>query len=48
MGASDGELTAGQIAHALAALLEVPAEAMVAGLVPALRELVSTGMLLRA
>ncbi len=48
MGASDGELTAGQIAHALAALLDVPAEDMVAGLVPAVRELVLTGMLLRA
>ncbi len=48
MGASDGELTAGQIAHALAALLDVPAEEMVAGLVPAVRELVLTGMLLRA
>lgn len=48
MGASDGELTAGQIAHALAALLDVPARDMVAGLVPAVRELVLTGMLLRA
>ncbi|WP_084099501.1 methyltransferase [Demequina sp. NBRC 110051] len=47
VGASDGELTAGQIAHALAALLDVPAAAMVGGLAPALRDLVRDGFLLR-
>ncbi len=47
VGACDGELTAGQIAGALAALLDVPAETMVAGLVPAVRELVLDGMLVR-
>lgn len=41
----DGELTAGQIAHALAALLDVPASTMVGGLVPAVRELVADGFL---
>ncbi|WP_062078494.1 DUF7059 domain-containing protein [Demequina globuliformis] len=46
VGACDGELTAGQIAHALAALLDVPASDMVAGLAPALRELVRDGFLL--
>ncbi len=45
VGACDGELTAGQIAHALAALLDVDAGRMVAGLVPAVRELVADGFL---
>ncbi|WP_062304929.1 DUF7059 domain-containing protein [Demequina subtropica] len=45
VGACDGELTAGQIAHALAALLDVPAGAMLSGLVPAIRELVADGFL---
>lgn len=47
VGACDGELTAGQIAHALAALLDVPAATMVGGLVPAMRELVTDGFLTR-
>lgn len=47
VGTCDGELTAGQIAHALAALLEVPAGRMVEGLAPAIRELVRDGFLLR-
>ena len=45
VGACDGELSAGQIAHALAALLDVPASRMVEGLVPAVRELVADGFL---
>ena len=45
VGACDGELTAGQIAHPLAALLDVPASRMVEGLVPAVRELVADGFL---
>ncbi|WP_296666225.1 methyltransferase [Demequina sp.] len=45
VGACDGELTAGQIAHALAALLDVPAERMLAGLAPAIRGLVEDGFL---
>ncbi|MDN4476374.1 methyltransferase [Demequina sp. SYSU T00192] len=45
VGACDGELTAGQIAHALAALLDVEASRMIAGLVPAVRELVADGFL---
>ncbi|WP_228375165.1 DUF7059 domain-containing protein [Demequina iriomotensis] len=45
VGACDGELTAGQIAHALAALLDVPAGTMLAGLVPAIRELAADGFL---
>ncbi|WP_062292904.1 DUF7059 domain-containing protein [Demequina phytophila] len=45
VGACDGELTAGQIAHALAALLDVDSGRMVAGLVPAIRELVADGFL---
>lgn len=48
VGTCDGELTAGQIAHALAALLDVPPGRMVAGLAPAIRELVRDGMLRRA
>lgn len=47
VGACDGELTVGQIGHALAALLDVPAETMLAGLVPAVRELVRDGFLVR-
>ena len=45
VGACDGELSAGQLAHALAALLDVPAGTMVAGLIPAIRELVADGFL---
>ncbi|WP_062465171.1 DUF7059 domain-containing protein [Demequina soli] len=45
VGACDGELTAGQIAHALAALLDVDSARMIAGLVPAVRELVADGFL---
>ncbi|WP_062379419.1 DUF7059 domain-containing protein [Demequina pelophila] len=47
-GACDGELTAGQIAHALAALLDVPPATMLGGLVPAIRELVEDGFLYRS
>ncbi|WP_371328287.1 methyltransferase [Demequina sp. NBRC 110056] len=47
VGACDGELTVGQIAHALAALLDVPAGQMVGGLVPAVRDLVRDGFLTR-
>lgn len=47
VGACDGELTAGQIGHALAALLDVPSSVMVEGLVPAVRELVRDGFLTR-
>jgi len=47
VGTCDGELTAGQIAHALAALLDLPAARMVEGLAPAIRELVRDGMLER-
>lgn len=46
VGTCDGELTAGQIAHALAALLDVPVGEMTAGLALAIRELVRDGMLL--
>ena len=45
VGACDGELTAGQIGHALAALLDVPSGVMLEGLVPAVRELVRDGFL---
>lgn len=45
VGACDGELTARQIAHALAALLDVPAADMIGGLVPAIRELATDGFL---
>ncbi|WP_228373514.1 DUF7059 domain-containing protein [Demequina gelatinilytica] len=45
VGACDGELTARQIAHALAALLDVSSGTMLAGLVPAIRELVADGFL---
>jgi hypothetical protein len=47
VGASDGELTVGQIAHALAALLDVPPGQMLAGIVPAVRELTLDGILKR-
>lgn len=47
VGACDGELTAGQIGHALAALLDVPSGVMLEGLVPAVRELVRDGFLAR-
>lgn len=45
ISACDGELTVGQIAHALAALLDVPSGDMIGGLVPAVRELVLDGFL---
>jgi hypothetical protein len=45
VGACDGDLTARQIAHALAALLDVESDRMVTGLVPAIRELVEDGFL---
>ena len=45
VGACDGELTAGQIGHALAALLDVPSSVMLEGLVSAVRELVRDGFL---
>ncbi|MFW2512370.1 DUF7059 domain-containing protein [Demequina sp. SO4-13] len=46
VGACDGELTVGQIAHALAALLDVAPGEMIRGLVPAVRDLVRDGLLL--
>ena len=46
VGTCDGELTAGQIAHALAALLDVAPGRMIEGLAPAIRELVRDGFLL--
>ncbi len=45
MGASDGELTAGQLIDAIADLLEVDAAALRADLLPRVRELVFTGFL---
>lgn len=45
VGACDGDLTAGQIVGALAALLDVDSAALVADLVPRLRELVRDGYL---
>ena len=45
VGACDGDLTARQIAHAIAALLDVESDRMVTGLVPAIRELVEDGFL---
>ena len=48
VGTCDGELTAGQIAHALAALLDVAPGTHDEGLAPAIRELVRDGLLLRA
>jgi len=47
VGACDGELQVGQIAHALAALLDVSPGEMIGGLVPAVRELVHDGFLVR-
>ncbi|WP_062136440.1 DUF7059 domain-containing protein [Demequina aestuarii] len=47
VGASDGELTVGQIAHALAALLDVAPGDVIGGIVPAVRDLVRDGLLLR-
>lgn len=47
VSACDGELTVGQISHALAALLDVPVGQMLAGMVPAVRELVLDGFLVR-
>ncbi|WP_430868285.1 DUF7059 domain-containing protein [Demequina aurantiaca] len=46
VGACDGELTVGQISHALSALLDVPASTMLAGMVPAVRDLVRDGFLI--
>ena len=48
VSACDGELTVGQIAHALAALLDVEPGQMLGGMVPAVRELVLDGFLRRA
>nr|BFF19289.1 hypothetical protein GCM10025730_28100 [Promicromonospora thailandica] len=45
VGACDGELTVGQIVGALAALFEVPADALAAELLPAVRGLVRDGFL---
>ncbi|HEY0247802.1 MAG TPA: methyltransferase [Gryllotalpicola sp.] len=45
VGASDGELTVGQIIAAIAELFEVDAEALADELLPAVRELVLTGFL---
>lgn len=45
VGASDGELTVGQLSDAIAQLLEVDAAALRADLFPRVRELVFTGML---
>jgi SAM-dependent methyltransferase len=48
LGACDGELTVGQIAHALAAILDVAPGVMLDGIIPAARELLVDGMLERA
>lgn len=48
VGACDGDLTVGQIGHALAALLDHPAGELLTGLVPAVRELVLDGFLAQA
>lgn len=45
VGACDGELTVGQIVGALAALFEVPSDALAAELLPAVRGLVRDGFL---
>jgi hypothetical protein len=45
VGACDGELTVGQIARALAELLERPTQDVVSGLLPAVRALVADGLL---
>ncbi|WP_125773932.1 DUF7059 domain-containing protein [Antribacter gilvus] len=46
VGACDGELTVGQIVGAVAALFEVPADALAAELLPAVRGLVGDGFLM--
>ena len=46
VGASDGELTVGQILGGIAALLDVPVDALRAELVPQVRDLVADGFLL--
>ncbi len=48
VGACDGELTIGQIVQALAALLELPAPALAAELLPHVRALTTDGLLARA
>ncbi|QCB92810.1 DUF7059 domain-containing protein [Cellulomonas shaoxiangyii] len=45
VGACDGELTAGQIIAALGSLLDVPADAVAADVLPAARGLVADGLL---
>lgn len=45
VGACDGELTAGQIVHALGALLEVPAADVAADVLPTVRGLLTDGLL---
>jgi hypothetical protein len=45
VGACDGELTVGQIVGALASLFDVPADALAAELLPAVRSLVRDGFL---
>ncbi|MGB7423321.1 MAG: PqqD family peptide modification chaperone, partial [Ornithinimicrobium sp.] len=45
VGALDGELTAGQIAHALAALTDTALDDVQAAVVPMLRALVADGLL---
>jgi methylase of polypeptide subunit release factors len=47
LGACDGELTAGQVAHALAALLDEPADVLVPRLLARVRDLVVDGVLVR-
>jgi hypothetical protein len=47
VGACDGELTAGQIAGALAALLDEPAGELTGRVLPQVRRLVADGLLLR-
>ena len=45
VGASDGELTVGQLVGAIAALFEVPADDLAGELLPAVRGLVGDGFL---
>lgn len=45
VGVCDGELAVGQIIHALAALLEVDAEALLAQLLPQIRSAIVSGIL---
>ncbi len=47
LGACDGELTTGQVAHALAALLDEPADVLVPRLLGRVRDLVADGVLVR-